>query len=209
MSLYRLLAPLIALIVALSTVAATAAPFDVYFRPSEKANWIFYGGRETRGGADAAAAELAKTSGFQTKVFALGEPVGRPAVGPNVTDSIAVGGTSYVRRSGLGYAPGWHRYGGGWGGGWSSGWGGWGSSWGGGYGGYGRSSSDHSHSSHHHSHSGRSSHHGAHHATAHPSRGAAHSGARGRSAAHHSAAHHSHAHSHSHGHGHSHGGHRK
>ena len=53
MSLYRLLAPLIVLIVALSTVAATAAPFDVYFRPSEKANWIFYGGRETRGGADA------------------------------------------------------------------------------------------------------------------------------------------------------------
>jgi hypothetical protein len=41
MSLYRLLAPLIALIVALSTVAATAAPFDVYFRPSDKANWIF------------------------------------------------------------------------------------------------------------------------------------------------------------------------
>jgi hypothetical protein len=208
MSLYRLLAPLIVLIVALSTVAATAAPFDVYFRPSEKANWIFYGGRETRGGADAAAAELAKTSGFQTKVFALGEPVGRPAIGANVAESIAVGGTSYVRRSGLGYAPGWHRYGG-WGGGWSSGWGGWGSGWGGGYGGYGRSSSDHSHSSHHHSHSGRSSHHGAHHATAHPSRGAAHSGARGRSAAHHSAAHHSHAHSHSHGHGHSHGGHRK
>jgi hypothetical protein len=204
MSLRGLFVPLCFLAFALTTFGSvTAAPFDVYYRPSDRADWILYGGRESRAGAEAAATELAKSSGFETKVFAQGEPIGRPAVGPRMTESIAVGGTSYVRRPGLGYVPGWHRWGAGWAGGWGAG-------WGGGYGGYGGSSSDHHHSSHHHSHEHHSSHHAAHHATAHPSHSAAHSGARRGASAHHSSAHHSHSHSHSHSHhSHSHGGHRK
>lgn len=185
---------------------APAAPFDVYYRPSDKADWVLYGGRESRAGAEAAASDLAKSSGFETKVFALGEPVGRPPLGPRLTESIAVGGANYVRRPGFGYVPGWHR----WGGGWGGGWGGWGAGWGSGWGGYGGSSSDHHHSSHHHSHEHHSSHHSAHHATAHPSHSAAHAGGRGAASAHHAASHHSHTHSHSHSHhSHSHGGHRK
>jgi len=45
----RLAAPILALWAA----AACAAPFDVYYRPSDKAAWTFYGAA-----ADAAAAEL-------------------------------------------------------------------------------------------------------------------------------------------------------
>jgi len=196
MSLRGLFVPLCFLAFALTTFGSvTAAPFDVYYRPSDRADWILYGGRESRAGAEAAATELAKSSGFETKVFAQGEPIGRPAVGPRMTESIAVGGTSYVRRPGLGYVPGWHRWGGG---------------WGGGYGGYGGSSSDHHHSSHHHSHEHHSSHHSAHHATAHPSHSAAHAGGRGGVPGHHAAAHHAHSHSHSRSHhSHSHGGHHK
>jgi len=208
MSFRGLIAPLFSLAVALSGfVAADAASFDVYYRPSEKADWVLYGGRESRAAAETTATELARSSGFETKVFKLGEPVGRSAVGPRVAESIAVGGRSYVRRPGLGYVPGWHRWGAGWNSGWGGGWGGWGTGWGGGFGGYGGSSSDHHHSSHHHSHEHHSSHQSAHHATAHPSRSAAHAGARRGSAAHHSAAHHTHSHSHSHSH--AHGGHRK
>lgn len=205
----RLAAP----IVALWAAAACAAPFDVYYRPSDKAAWTFYGGRETRAAADAAAAELAKSTGFATKVFALGEPVGRAAAGPAVRESVTIGARDYVRRPGLGYAPGWYRHGGGWGGGWSGGWGGgWGGGgWGGGYGSHSGSSSHHHHSSHHHSHEHHSSsHHSGTHATAHPSHAAAHAGGRG-GAAHHSSSHHSHSHSHSHSHhSHSHhGGHHR
>ena len=116
----RLAAPILALWAA----AACAAPFDVYYRPSDKAAWTFYGGRETRAAADAAAADLARSTGFATKVFALGEPVGRAAVGPAVRESVTIGARDYVRRPGLGYAPGGYRHGGGWGGGWSGGWGG-------------------------------------------------------------------------------------
>lgn len=193
----------IALVAGIGAAAsAAAAPFDVYYRRSPQASWVFYGGRETRASADASAGELAKTTGFETKVFGSGEPVGRPAVGPAVTESIAIGGRGYVRRPGLGYTAGWHRYGGGWAGGWAG-------DWGGGYGGYGGSSSHHHHSSHHHSHEHHSSHHSGTHATAHP--GGVHAGAgagrRGGSASHHS---HSHSHSHSHhSHSHSHGGHRR
>lgn len=200
----RLAAP----IVALWAAAACAAPFDVYYRPSDKAAWTFYGGRETRAAADAAAAELAKSTGFATKVFALGEPVGRAAAGPAVRESVTIGARDYVRRPGLGYAPGWYRHGGAWGGGWSGGWGG---GWGGGYGSHSGSSSHHHHSSHHHSHEHHSSsHHSGAHATAHPSHAAAHAGGRG-GAAHHSSSHHSHSHSHSHSHhSHSHhGGHHR
>jgi hypothetical protein len=193
-----------------SAVTATSAPFDVYYRPSDKGNWILYGGRESRAAADAAAGDLATSSGFETKVFAQGEPVGRPAVGPRVAESIAVGGATYLRRPGLGYAPGWHRYGGTWGG-WNGlgGWGGGG--WGGGYGGYSGSSSHHHHSSHHHSHEHHSSHHSGNHATAHPAGSRSHSraGARGGATSHHASSHHhSHSHSHSHSH-HSHGGHHR
>lgn len=192
-----------------AAASAAAAPFDVYYRRSPQASWVFYGGRETRASADATAGDLAKTTGFETKVFGSGEPVGRPAVGPAVAESIAIGGRGYVRRPGLGYTAGWHRYGGGWAGGWGGGGGGWGGGWGGGYGGYGGSSSHHHHSSHHHSHEHHSSHHSGTHATAHP--GGAHAGARGgRSGG--SASHHSHSHSHSHSHhshSHSHGGHRR
>jgi len=141
--------------------------------------------------ADAAAGELVTSSGFETKVFAQGEPVGRPAVGPRVAESIAVGGATYLRRPGLGYAPGWHRYGGTWGG-WNGlgGWGGGG--WGGGYGGYSGSSSHHHHSSHHHSHEHHSSHHSGNHATAHPAGSRSHSraGARGGATSHHASSHH-------------------
>ncbi|MFM7522109.1 MAG: hypothetical protein ACKO9B_16820 [Planctomycetota bacterium] len=193
--------------------SATAAPFDVYYRRSPQANWVFYGGRESRTAADSTAAEVAKTTGFETKVFGAGEPVGRPAVGRAVAESIDVAGRSYVRRPGLGYTAGWHRYGGGWSGGWGGGWGGgyggFGSGWGSGYGGYGGSSSHDHHSSHHHSHEHHSSHHSTTHTTAHP--GSAHAGtAAGRRGG--SAAHHSHSHSHSHSHhsrSHSHGGHRR
>ena len=203
MSLRGLIVRLGFLTVALTTFSgASAAPFDVYYRPSDKADWILYGGRETRAGAEATAGDLAKASGFETKVFALGDPIGRPAVGPRVAESIAVGGTGYVRRPGLGYVPGWHRWGAGWNTGWGGGWGG--------FGGYGGSTSDHHHASHHHSHEHHSSHHSAHHATAHPSRSAAHSGARRGASAHGSSAHHTHTHSHSHSHhSHSHGGRRK
>ncbi|MFM7077744.1 MAG: hypothetical protein ACKO3G_17000 [Planctomycetaceae bacterium] len=209
MPLLRLLS-VAALVVALWAGAAAAAPFDVYFRPSEKATWTFYGGRESRAAADAAAADLAKSTGFATKVFALGEPVGRAAVGPALRESVSIGARTYVRRPGLGYTPGWYRHGGGWNGGWNGGWGGWGGGWGGGYGGYGGSSSHHHHSSHHHSHEHHSSHHSPSHATSHPSHAASHAGGRG-GAAHHSSSHHSHSHSHSHSHhSHSHhGGHRR
>lgn len=188
-----------------AATCAVAAPFDVYYRAAAENNWIFYGGRETRAAADAAAAELGRSSGFETKVVAFGDPVVRPGTGPVVTDSVVVGGTPYVRRPGLGYAAGWYRHGGGW-----SGWSGWGGGyggWGGGYGGYAGSSSRHHHSSHHHSHEHRSSshHHSGNHATAHPGgRGA---GRAGRSAGHHA---HSHSHSHHHHSHHSHhGGHHK
>lgn len=200
-------------IVALWAAAACAAPFDVYYRPSDKAGWTFYGGRETRALADAAAADLARSTGFATKVFALGEPVGRAARGPAVQESVTIGARDYVRRPGLGYAPGWYRHGGGWGGvGWGGvGWGGGG--WGGGYGAHSGSASHHHHSSHHHSHEHHSSsHHSGAHATSHPSHSAAHSGGHGRGgAAHHSSSHHSHSHSHSHSHhSHSHhGGHHR
>ena len=188
---------LLTVVLASSTVVS-AAPFDVYFRPSDKANWTFYGGRDSRAAADTAAADLARSTGFATKVFALGEPVGRVDVGPTVRESVNIGARSYVRRPGLGYTPGWYRHGGG---------------WGGGYGGHSGSSSHHHHSSHHHSHSHHSSsHHSGSHPTAHPSHSATHAGGRGgRGAAHHSASHHSHSHSHSHSHhSHSHhGGHHR
>lgn len=198
-------------VVLASSAVATAAPFDVYFRPSEKADWTFYGGRESRAAADATAADLARSTGFATKVFALGEPVGRAPVGPAIRESVTIGSRSYVRRPGLGYTPGWYRHGGGWGTGWGGG--GWGGGWGGGYGGHSGSSSHHHHSSHHHSHSHHSSsHHSGAHAGAHPSHSATHAGGRGgRGGAHHSSSHHSHSHSHSHSHhSHSHhGGHHR
>lgn len=191
----------LALFLALAAVA-DAAPFDVWYRPSDKANWTFYGGRDTRGAADAAAAEL-KSAGFDTKVSALGDPRPAATVGPVEREAIAVGGRGYVRRPGLGYTPGWYGHRGGWGGwnGWGGGWGGagFGGGWGGGYGGYGGSSSHSHHSSHHHSHSHHSSHHVGSHATPHPSHSAAHAGGRG-GAAHRSSSHHSHTHSHSHAH---------
>lgn len=216
----RLAAPLAVAWVTLVALPAAAAPFDVYYRAGNAANWIFYGGRETRAAADATAAELGRSSGFETKVVALGEGAVRPAIGPATRESIAVGAGTYVRRPGLGYRAGWYRHGGGWGagvGGVGLGWGGggfggggWGGGWGGGYGGYGGSSSHHHHSSHHHSHEHHSSshHHSGTHSTAHPS-AASHGASRG---GHGSSSHHSHSHSHSHSHhshSHSHGGHRK
>lgn len=198
--------PLVAALVSIVTLTAaiaSAAPFDVYYRANDKANWIFYGGRESRSAADATATDLQRSTGFETKVVAFGEPIGRPEPGAAVSQSIAVGGTTYMRRPGLGYSPGWYRHGGGWSG-WAAGFGG---GWGGGYG--GSWNHDH-HSSHHHSHDHHSSshHHTGNHPTAHPS-AAGHRGAGGRghaSGSHHS---HSHTHSHSHAHSHSHGGHRK
>ena len=45
-------------IVLSSAVTATSAPFDVYYRPSDKGNWILYGGRESRAAADAGSRQI-------------------------------------------------------------------------------------------------------------------------------------------------------
>lgn len=201
---------------------AVAAPFDVYYRAGPQSRWTFYGGRETKAAADAAAAELGKATGDETKVVALGEPhpnAAAIAAGP-VDRTIAIRGSTYVSRPGLGYRPGFYRWGGGtgWGGGWGGGFGGWGArGWGGGWGrgygggwgggshhGYSSSHHHHHHSSSHHSHSGS-------HAGSHPTSHAHAGRTTGRAAGHHAAGHHAHSHSHSHqhSHGHAHGGHRR
>jgi len=189
---------------------ATAAPFDVYFRPDPSARWTLYGGRESRAAAEASAADLQRLGGYETTVAAGGQGAPRELPGDNASAAfvpanraIAVGGTTYVARPGQGYVPGWYRHWGGWGGGWRGG-------WGSGYGGH-AGSWDHHHGSSHHHHHSHESHHAGHSGTNHPAHTA---GGRAGSAGHHSASHHSHSHSHSHSHHshaghHGHGGHRK
>jgi hypothetical protein len=195
---------------------ASAAAFDVYYRPGPQARWTFYGGRETRAAADAAAAELASSTGDETRIVAHGEAHPNAVVAGPVDRTIAIRGNTYVARPGLGYRPGYYRWGGGpgWGGGWTGfgrGYGaGWGGGWGGGYGGgYGGSHHGFSSSHHHHHHSSAHHSHSGTHAGSHPtSRGTGRGG--GRAAGHHASSHHSHSHSHHHSHGgHSHGGHHR
>jgi hypothetical protein len=204
---------LAALAACLWQAAAAAAPFDVYYRPGPQARGTFSGGRETRPAADAAAADLAKATGDETKVVAFGEPHPNAVVAGPVDRTMAIRGNTYVARPGLGYRPGSYRWGGGagWGGGWGgAGWGGgWGRGYGGGWGGgshhgFASSHHHHHHSSSHHSHSGT---HSGSHPTSH-----AHAGrTTGRSAGHQAGSHHEHSHSHSHqhSHGHAHGGHHR
>lgn len=204
--------------------SAAAAEFDVYYRPGPQARWTFYGGRETRGAADAAAAELAKATGDETKVVALGEPHPNAIAAGPVDRTIAIRGNTYVARPGLGYRPGFYRWGGGtgWGGGWGGGWGagrwgwgggGWGGGWGRGYGGGWGGGSHHGFSSSHHHHHHSSSHHShsGTHAGSHPTSHAHAGRTTGRGAGHHASSHHAHTHSHSHqhSHGHAHGGHHR
>jgi len=200
---------------ATAPASLSAASFDVYYRPGPQARWTFYGGRETRAAADAAAAELASATGDETRIVPFGEPHPNAMVAGPVDRTVAIRGNTYVARPGLGYRPGFYRYGYGgglgWGGGWGRGWGGgWGGGWGTGWGGYGGSHHGFSSSHHHHHHSGGHHAHAGTHAGSHPTSHAAAGRAAGRAGGHHAGGHHAHAHSHNHSKGgHSKGGHHR
>jgi hypothetical protein len=190
-----------------------AAPFDVYYRPGPQARWTFYGGRETRAAADAAAAELAGATGDETRIVPQGEAHPNAVVPAAADRTVAIRGTTYVARPGLGYRPGYYRYAGGpgWGGGW--GWGGFGAGWGGGWGG-GYGGSHHGFASHHHhhhssTHHGHAGSHAGGHAASHPTSHASAGRAGGRSAGHRAGGHHAHSHSHHHSSRGHHGGHHR